>query len=88
MPGAGTSSGQKCIGETVIRDGKGNLLVQFCSLDAETPWGKRFEAARIKYAMLHRRDRLPSFLRTGKCFSLVKIISTLILERKLKKEVT
>jgi len=82
-----TSVGPNCIGETIIRDGEGNLLVQFSSLDAKTPWGKRFEAARIKYAMLHRRDRIPSFLRTGKCFFLVKIFFTLIMERKLKKEV-
>jgi len=110
-----TSSGQKVIGETVIRnlncekchiprelieweDGNtrqcpkcggnvGEFVVRFSSLDAETPWGQRFEAARIKYAMLHKYDKIPSFLRTGKCFFLVKITATLILERKLKKEV-
>jgi hypothetical protein len=87
MPGAGTSSGSKVIGETVIRDGSGNLLVQFSSLDAETPWGQRFQAARVKYAMLKRRERIPQFLRTGKCPFIIKIIFTLILERKLKKEV-
>ncbi len=85
MPGAGTSSGSRVIGETVIKDGKGNLLVQFSSLDAETIWGQRFEAARIKYCMLKRRERIPKFLRTGKCFFLVKIIMTIILERKLKR---
>jgi hypothetical protein len=63
----------------------GELLVQFTSLDAEAPWGQRFEAARIKYAMLKRRERIPQFLRTGKCPFIIKIIFTLILERKLKR---
>ena len=85
MPGAGTSSGSKVIGETVIRDKDGNLLVQFSSEQAETPWGQRFEAARIKYAMLKRRERIPSFLRTGKCPFIIKIIFTFILERRLKR---
>jgi len=71
----------KCHGE------RGELLVQFSSKDAETPWGQRFEAARIKYAMLKRRDKIPLFLRTGKCPFFVKIIAIPILERKLKKEV-
>jgi len=88
MAKAISNSGHKVIGETEIKDKSGNLLVRFSSKDTGGFWGQRFEAARIKYAMLHRGDNIPSFLRTGKCFFLVKIISTLILERKLKKEVS
>lgn len=87
MPGAGTNAGTKVIGETVIKDKDGNVLVQFSSLDAETPWGQRFEAVRIKYAMLRRRDKIPQFLRTGRCLFPTKIIATLILEKRLKREV-
>jgi len=81
------NSRQKVIGETVIRDKDGNLLVQFSSEDAESPLGQRFEATRIRYCMSHRRDRIPQFLRTGKCPFLIKFIAIPILERKLKKEV-
>jgi len=113
---ASTSSGNKVIGETVIRslrcakclidceriEQPGELpdlkvcprcggterevIVAFSSEDAETPWGQRYEAARIKYAMLHRQDKIRSFLRTGKCPFFVKWIMIPILERKLKKE--
>jgi len=88
MAKAISSSGNKVIGETVIWDKDHNLIVKFSSEDAETPWGQRFEAARIKYATLHRRDRIPKFLRTGKCPFIIKVILIPILERKLKKEVT
>jgi len=84
---AGTSSGNKAIGETEIKDKHGNLLVRFSSEDVGGLWGQRFEQARVKYAMTHRRDNIPKFLRTGKCPFLLKLIFTPILERKLKKEV-
>ena len=45
----------------------GELLVAFSSGDAETPWGERYEKARIKFAMRNRRKTIPEYLRTGKC---------------------
>ena len=88
MAKAISSSGNKVIGETEIKDKSGNLLVRFSSEDNEGLWGQRFEQARVKYAMLHRRDKIRKFLRTGKCPFLLKLIFIPILERKLKKEVT
>jgi len=60
-----TSTGYDVIGETVIKDKEGNLLVQFSSKDAETTWGQIYEAERIKYAMRNRRKNIPFYLRTG-----------------------
>ena len=82
-----TGSASKVTGETEIKDKHGNLLVRFSSEDAETPWGQRYEAARIKYAMLHKGDKISPYLRTGKRPLLGRRIMTLVLERKLKKEV-
>lgn len=112
-----TSSGQKCIGETVIRSlrcakclidcerieqpgglpelkvcpkcggTEREIIVAFSSLDAETTWGQRYESARIKYAVLHKRDKIKPFLRDGKRPFLGRMIWTKILERRLKKEV-
>jgi len=61
-----TSGGSKAEGYTEIKDKDGNLLVAFSSEDAETPWGQRFQAARIRYSMLKRRETIPMWLRTGK----------------------
>jgi len=60
-----TSSGQKVIGETKIKDRYGNLLVAFSSIDAEGFWGQMYEAERIRYAMRNRRKQIPEYLRTG-----------------------
>ncbi len=60
-----TATGSRIIGEACIRDSKGNLLVQFCSIDAEDFWGNLYEAERIKYAMRNRRKNISEALRTG-----------------------
>jgi len=60
-----TNTGSKIIGETVIQDKFGNILVQFSSLDAESFWGNVYEAERIKYAMRNRHKNIPQYLRTG-----------------------
>ena len=65
MPEAMIASGNKVIGETVIKDKDGNLLVAFSSIDAEGFWGQMYEAERIRYAMRNRRKTIPEYLMTG-----------------------
>ena len=66
MPEGIAGGNAKAIGYTEMRDGEGNLLVAFNSEDAEDYWGNRYQAARIKYCMQHRRMKIPNYLRTGK----------------------
>jgi hypothetical protein len=58
-------AGTKAEGFTEIRDGGGKLLVSFASKDTETFWGYRYQRERIVYAMRHRRNNIPDYLRTG-----------------------
>jgi hypothetical protein len=44
----------------------GELLVAFASKDAKSYWGNEYQKERIIYAMRHRRDKIPMYLRTGK----------------------
>ena len=60
-----SDAGSKVEGSAEIRDRDGNLLVSFASSDAEGFWGNLYQSARIKYAMRHRRDNIPQYLRTG-----------------------
>lgn len=91
MPEAQASGGCKATGSAEIRDSDGNLLVAFNSEDVKDYWGNRYQVARIKYAMLKRREQIPSYLRTGKRPHIAYIpilgkrIATLLLERKLKQ---
>jgi len=43
----------------------GELLVAFNSEEAKDYWGEIYQKERIKYAMRHRRDKIPKHLRTG-----------------------
>jgi len=43
----------------------GELLVAFNSKEAESYWGNQYQKQRIRYAMRHRRDTIPEYLRTG-----------------------
>jgi len=85
MDALGAATGRKVTGEVVVRDKDGNLLVAFKSVDAESSVGQRFEAARIKYCMAKRGERIPLFLRTGKCPLPLKLLLTPILKRKLRR---
>jgi len=58
-------TGTEAEGYTEIKDKDGNLLVAFNSKDAESYWGNEYQKERIKYAMRHRRDNIPEYLRTG-----------------------
>lgn len=44
---------------------QGELLVAFNSEDAGDYWGNEYQKERIIYAMKHRRDKIPKYLRTG-----------------------
>jgi hypothetical protein len=59
------AAGSEAEGLAEIRDKEGKLLVSFASKDAKTFWGYRYQRERIRYAMRHRRDNIPEYIRTG-----------------------
>lgn len=52
----------------------GELLVAFNSEEAEEYWGSQYQKERIKYAMRHRRDKIPMRLRTGAKTLILRIV--------------
>lgn len=52
---------------------KGELLVAFNSLESGDYWGNEYNKERMNYCMRHKRDRIPTYLRTGGRLPLPKL---------------
>jgi len=74
---------RKVVGTTECTDSEGNLLVAFTSEDAKDFWGNLYQAERIKYAMRHRRDQIPMYLRTGEKPEQVRVEALKLLIKNL-----
>ena len=65
MPEVALGSEAKVSGYTEIRNGEGELLVAFSSLETGDYWVNEYQKERVNYCMRHRRDEIPNYLRTG-----------------------